>query len=269
MTEGLDISGFDLATIVARGLLILGLLRLLGWLVDMAPMPSRRKELLQATGPVFAVAVCLTYLFVAVQEIFGGYAAAMPLLLGSVLAAFAAALWAPIRDLLAGVFIKSGRVVRVGDEVQVQDTRGRVERLLYRRMVLRTSQGEAFLPYGLVSRHAIVRASSKLGPAAHSFRIRPMRAVSQMELRERVRQSALLCHWASPARAPELLNLEQGGLEVTVFCVDAEHAPEVESAVRRSLATLDEQGDDGEHSRTLPAEVARISRPPAATEPTG
>lgn len=238
MTETLDISGLELALVLGRGVLILGLLRLLGWLVDLAPMPRQRKELLQSSGPLFAVAVCLAYLFLAVQEIFGRYEAAMPLLLGTVLIGFAAALWAPIRDLLAGVLLKAGRVVRVGDEIQVQDIRGRIERLHYRRMVVRTSHGEAILPYGLVSRSAIVRASGTLGAVPHTFRVRPIEGVSLVDLRQRVRESALLCHWASLVREPELANLDDGGLEATVFCVDAEYGPEIERAVRRGLATL-------------------------------
>jgi hypothetical protein len=161
-------------------------------------------------------------------------------MLGVLLIGAAVALWAPIRDLLAGGFLRAGNVLRVGDEVQLGEIRGRVEHMGYRGLLLRGSEGEAIVPYGLVSRSAIVRGGGARGAAAHSFRVRPIAGVPRVELRRLINESALLCHWTSPAREPELANAEQGAIDVTVFAVAADFAPEIESAVRQRLSLLEQ-----------------------------
>ena len=253
MSGSINISGLDLALLLGRGLLILGLLRMLSWLVAIAPMRRSRRDLLQTLGPLFAVVVCVAYLLLAVQEIFGGDSGAMPLMLGVGLVGTAAALWGPIRDLLSGVFLRSGRIVRIGDEIQLGELRGRVERLDYRRMMIRTSQGEAVVPYSLVSRSAIVRNTPSRGATAHTFKVRPVEGLPLVELRRLIREAALLCHWSSLVREPELTTLAQGGVEVRVFAVDPEFASEIEAAVRQRLA---------DHAQADPPEgLVRIPQP--------
>jgi len=239
MSEGFAISSVELGLLIGRGVVIVALLRLLAYLLELAPIRRRRKELLRAVGPLFAVAVCVAYVVSAVQQIFGGYAAAMPLMLGAVLVGCAAALWPPIRDLLAGVFLRTGNVIGVGDELQVGEIRGRVERLGYRRLILRTAGGEAIVPYGTVSRSALVRGSRRHATATHTFRVRPIPGVPQVELRRLIHDSALLCHWTSLSREPELVNAEQGAIDVTVFAVASEYASEIESAVRKRLSRVE------------------------------
>ncbi len=262
MSQVIDVSTLELALLVARGLLIVALLHLLGRLVALAPMPRARKERLRAAGPPFAVCVVLVYALLVIKQLFGAHGEAMPAMLAVVLIGFVAALWTPIRDLLAGAFIKSGGNLRLGDDIQVQQLQGRIERLGYRGLTLRTHAGETFVPYGLCARSVIVRSASTPGASAHTFRVRPIAGVSQLALRQAIRESALLCHWTAIAKQPEIVNLEQGAVDVTVFAVDSELAPEIEAAVRRRLAELERGGRD-------PEAAGRLSQLPLAQADAG
>jgi hypothetical protein len=194
---------------------------------------------------LFALCVCVAYLLSAVQQIFGAHAAALPLMLGATLVGCAVALWAPLRDTLAGGLLRAGNVLCLGDEVRIGDVRGKVERFGYRRLFLRTAEGEAIVPYAMVSQATIVRAGSARGRETHTFRVRPIAGVARLELRRAIHESALLCHWSSPARDPVLATAEQGAIDVTVFAIAGDYAPEIESAVRRRLSAL-EQARAGE-----------------------
>ena len=51
-----------------------------------------------------------------------------------------------------------------------------------------------------------------------------------------IRETALLSHWSSIARPPEVVTTDDGELEVTIFAIDADRAPELERLLRRALA---------------------------------
>lgn len=142
-----------------------------------------------------------------------------------------------MRDLLAGVALKAGRVCQVGDRVRIEGIEGRVARMGYRVLVLETTRGdEVVLPYGRVAREAVVRTRTADGVASHEFTLQLPPQLSTAEARERIRRAALLCHWAAVAREPEVAQTGDAELAVTVFSLDPEHATEIERAVRATLA---------------------------------
>ena len=98
--------------------------------------------------------------------------------------------------------------------------------------------GDGSLPRGLGE--AVLRATIRREPfdqqsSFHVFRVAipPRRSIS--ELKRAVHEAALLCHWSSTRRLPQVVATEDGQLEVTVFPVDGNHASEIERVVRDAL----------------------------------
>ena len=240
MTPTLTFSGVDFFLVLGGGLLLLIALRITAYLLDLAPLRAATKTSLRRFTPLVALIICLAYLLWSVQALFGPHTTLLPVMLALVLVACVSAIWGPIRDLLAGVFLRAGGMIRLGDELQVGDMSGHVEGFGARRVVLRSAKGEALVPYGELSKATIVRTQGGHGTAAHTFRVRPIAGLSQADLRRLVSESALLCHWTSPARPPKLVNAEQGALDVTVFAVAKEYGVEIEGVVRTQLAIIEQ-----------------------------
>ncbi|MDH5673306.1 MAG: mechanosensitive ion channel family protein [Myxococcales bacterium] len=224
--------------LLVRAAVIVALLWGLGRLLEIAPMPGSRRRLAQRVMPLFAVTVCLAYLLLAITELFGSQGTAMSIAAALVVAGLGAALWWPARDLLAGVFLRTGDVLRPGDEIEVQGISGRVESMGFRRMVVLGPRGEVIVPYAAVARSAIVRAPANQGAHPHLFRVRPVEGHPVMELRRIIAQQAMLCHWSSLCREPQVRVLEDGGLEVTAFALHQDYGSEIEASVRAKLAEL-------------------------------
>ena len=238
MSPGVAISGLQLALFAARGVLLIVVLYLVARAIPLAPLSRKKKELVRATTPACVTAVLLAYSGYGVLKFFGAEPVAAAGLLGLLLLAVVVALWGTIVDVLAGVVIKAARSVHVGDELQLRSLHGRVERLDQRGLWLRTAEGSAYVPYAEFSRAVVVRTVSARAAAAHSFRVRAIAGLSQLELRRIIVESALLCHWSSIVREPELTAVENDALDVRVFSVVPELAVEIEAVVRRKLASL-------------------------------
>jgi small-conductance mechanosensitive channel len=160
--------------------------------------------------------------------------------LALVVAGFAFAAWPAARDVLAGVSLKAGRVCHEGDHVRFGDLEGRVVSMGYRVLTMETTNGDqAIVPYSRIAREALVRTRSLGGVSAHRFELDVATPGAFSELRSRIAEAALLSHWCAFTREPEVRPLGEGGVEVTVFSLDAHHGPDIEAAVRASLAPAD------------------------------
>lgn len=244
--------------VAARGGAALALLWLLGQALRYAPLPPRHRRIADRFAPVVTLGGVGVVVVASAGQLLA--AQAMPVALWGAVASglLVAGLWAPLRDVLAGVVIKSSLSLQPGDEISLQNVRGRVLRLGLRGLLLRTAAGETFVPYARYVRAIVVRSPRGPAASAYSFRVRPTAGVSQSELRNAIRESVLLCHWSSPAHEPELCSLDEGALEVRVAAIDPDHATEIEASVRRRLEAL-------ERSRSL-ERIPRLSQAPANTQ---
>lgn len=246
----------DVSLVAARVAIVLAALWWVSRAIERAPLAPKHRQLAERLAPI-AMTVLVSWLTLSsAAQLFGTQSVPLALWAGLLAGAIAVALWVPLRDLLAGVIIKAGRSLQVGDEISLQHARGRVEKLGLRGIVLRTAAGETFVPYGLYTRAIVMRSARARGARTHCFRVRPLSGVSQAELRRTIRESVLLCHWSSPAREPVLSSLDDGVIEVHVAAIDDDYASEIEAGVRRRLEMLE---------RTHSIErIASLSQLPAA-----
>ena len=236
MSPGLGSLGFDTLVLLAGGVALLVAMRVVGWVLGLLPVSRERHEMIARASPVAAALAGLVYLLFAARALFADYPAYVPAVLGLVVAAFVAASWSAIRDFSSGVVLKAGRICKVGDTVRIGQVQGRVERLGLRVLVMETSAGEeAIIPYSQVVRESVLRAPVIDGVALHVFRLPVPPGLPLREAKDRAREAALLNHWASIVREPEIVLTDGDRLEVTVFALHPDHAPDVEAAVRQAL----------------------------------
>lgn len=218
---------------------VFGGLRLGWYALGFVPMPSRRREQLAAIAPAVVAIAAVGYVLLVVGRLFdegrtARIATGIVLLIGIALA------WTTLRDMLAGVFLRAGRVLVTGEHLRLTgDTivSGRVESLGVRAVVIKTSDGEqAVIPYHRLSADGIVRTPVVDGAYLSTFRIAPSDRVPAGATEQTIRRCALHHHWASPIHEPEVRVLESGELEVTVFALAPERASEIEAAIRFALA---------------------------------
>ncbi len=243
MTDSFGSLGFDLVVVLLGGALLLAVLRAASWALDIVPMNKERRAFLERASPIVGALLALAYLLFAVRSLFRAQPSALPFVLALVVAGFSAAAWPSIRDFLAGVALKSGRVCHVGDHVRIEEVEGQIVSMGYRVLVLETTAGDqAILPYSRVAREAVVRTRSLGGVTPHKFQLGHLPDGSFAEAQTRIVEAALLCHWSAFARQPEVAPVAEGGADVTVFSLDPAHGPDIEDAVRHALSGKDEDG---------------------------
>jgi small-conductance mechanosensitive channel len=134
------------------------------------------------------------------------------------------------------VFLRAGTQLVIGDRVEIAGVRGRLRKLGTRALTIETNDGElAVLPYRTVISAAIRREPSDERSAFHVFRVEIPEQRSVPELKRAVREAALLCHWSSTRRSPQVTATDDGHLEITVFPVDPNHVTEIERVVRAAV----------------------------------
>lgn len=239
MTAAPALFGMELLWLLALGVALLGVLAAARWALDLVPMSKARRAAVARARPVAGAAALFVFLLFAARELLADHSTALLVAVGLVVVGFALAAWPAFRDLLAGVALKAGRVCQTGDHVRIGDIEGRVARMGYRAVVIETTRGdEAILPYSRVERDAVIRTRTLGGVVPHEFRVQAPARLPHAEARALVRRAALLSHWSVPAREPEIAG-SGDALDVTVFALDADHAPEIEARVRRALESRD------------------------------
>lgn len=223
--------------LLGAGAALIGLLALARLVLDLTPMSPAWRARIGRARPVAGLVLVVWYVLYATRALFGAERRALPFAVTLVVAGVLAASWSTVRDLLSGVSLKAGRVFQAGDRVRIGEVEGRVARLGYRAVVIETARGdEAVIPYGRVLADTVVRTHTPGGVVAHEFDLQLPGQLGYRAACALVRQAALVCHWSSVARDPELRFTEHA-LHVTVFALDRDRAPEIEAAVRAALGT--------------------------------
>lgn len=232
----INASGWDLLVVVVLAIALYGVVRGARFAVDVAPLSGIRREALRRAFPLFTALVGVLYLLFAAGVVFERYPQHFPIAVAVILGVSIAASWFAVRDLVSGIFLKAGRVCRVGDYVRIGEVQGRVERMGHRVLVVETAKGEeAIIPYSRIAREAVLRTPVSERGTLHVFELNLPGHPPVAETKRRIRESALRCHWSAIAREPEIAVLDADRFEVTVFALDADRVRDVEDAVRRAV----------------------------------
>lgn len=238
-------SGWDLGAALLLGLLVAALVRGARFAIDVAPALAPRREALTRAFPLVAAAIGVLYLLFAAGLVFERYPQHFPIAVAVILGVTIAASWFAVKDLVSGIVLRAGRVLRVGDRVRAGALEGRVLRMGHRVLVVETARGEeAIVPYSALAREAVVRAPLGARVVPHTFTLVTARDLSVPETKATIREAALVCHWAALGRDPEVVPLDGDRFEVTIYALDADRVRDVERAVRSAVETPRSGADD-------------------------
>lgn len=268
MTAYLFRAVVDLTFMTLGAVVLIGVLQAIAFLFRVLPAPARVRDGLQRIAPVLGLTVLVAYIAAGVAVLLARepeFAAVLVTLIGLI----AVLAWAPLYDLISGVAFRFGRLCRVGDHVSVGDVEGRVLDVGMRALVVQTPEGdEAVMPYGKISRQTLRRTQSVSGAHVHAFAIERPEGVDFVTLKRHVVRSAMGCHWASVVHEPKVERRDRGAIEVSVYALDADHAPVVEAAVRRALVSGVLRGQPHQDALGLSAQAAGARPVPVIKPPT-
>lgn len=237
MSEGLSASTLHVLLLLLEGLVVFGGLWAAGYGLELVPMSRGRREQIGRIRPVVFALAALFYALFAARRVFADYPTYLPVVLTLIVVAFIVMAWFALRDVVAGVVLKAGRVCSVGDHVHVNGVHGRVTEMGMRVLTLETAEGdEAIIPYTRLARDSLLRTPVQDTVTVHAFEAHLPDGLSNIEGRTCIREAALRSHWSSLTREPKVSQVGENTFEVTVFSLDAEHGPHVERAIRQALA---------------------------------
>jgi len=229
--------GLNALVVVASGLALILILRFGGAVLDALPMSRARRTFVVRFKPAVGALLVVAYLLLTARWLLRHDERLAPYVLSFMTIVVVVASWGALRDILEGVYHRAARSCSVGDRVQVGTIRGRIQRMGLRNVYLEGSEGDlAIVPYRVLSTHPILRSSEAERSTFHVFRVPVPSSVKIPDARRTIRERALLCHWSSIARPPQVVAAGPDELEITVFAIDGDRAPEIERAVREALA---------------------------------
>ncbi len=238
MIELLRSLGTDGLVVLGAGVAVVLALRFARAVIDALPLSrARRARALRIRPIVGAITIVLYLLFVA-RWLLRDHPGLAPIGLALICVGLVAASWPALRDVLEGTYLRAAAVVAIGDRVQIGAVRGRIRRLGYRNILVEASDGEvAILPYRLVAAQTVLRSAELDRAAFHVFRVAIPADRSITDLKRTIRETALLNHWSSIARPPQISATPDHHVEITVFAIDPDQAPEIERAVRQAIGS--------------------------------
>jgi small-conductance mechanosensitive channel len=230
-----EVSSFTLIAIAVSGAMVFLGLRAVRWLMSVVPATRARRKKLLRFMPILETAAVVGFLLVAIPVLVGGDPELSPVALVVVLALVAGVSWSSLRDFASGVVFRASSPCDVDDHVRIGDVEGRVTRIGYRSVEIETEAGEhAYIPMSRAARDNIHRAQ-RVERVMHRFRVHIPEGMSTPEARERARRAALLSHWSSVSRTPEVLEVSSTELDIKVYALAPNRAGEIEALVRRAL----------------------------------
>lgn len=237
MIETLLTVGIDCVVVFGGALVLIAVLRFGRAVLDALPMARARRALVDRLRPLAGAMLIAIYAVIAARWVLRSGDRGEHLAFAIVIGVAVAASWPVLRNALEGLYLRAGRSIEIGDRVDIGGIRGRVHRLGARAIVLETVDGQlAIVPYRTAAAATILREPFDEQSAFHVFRVAIPERRPIAEVKRTIREAALLCHWSSTRRLPQVSATDDGQLEITVFPVDANHAAEIERAVRGALA---------------------------------
>jgi small-conductance mechanosensitive channel len=227
---------FDLIWVLVWGAGLGFLHWTLFWFVEILPFSDDRRASLGRLRPLIGAGLALLFALFSAHALFARYPEILPIALLLVLVAFFVGSRALVRDFFAGVALRAERSFQLGDHIRIGNTRGRVTELGARAIVIATPEGDsALVPYSQAAEQPIVRTRAFDQSASRTFTLKAPEPASFSEVSRQVRRAALLHHWGSIAKPPEITSKSDGTIEVTVFALAQDHANDVERAVRKAV----------------------------------
>ena len=138
--------------------------------------------------------------------------------------------WYAIRDIIAGIILKTEGAVSVNERIHVNDVTGQITKMGYRVMELETDLGETVnIPYSKVSGEIQVKSNPGEKIKSHRFEIllKEENTHEMMQQIKKIRQIVLNAPWSSLKKAPlvKLVGEKEGQkrIEIIIYALKVEY----------------------------------------------
>ena len=232
-----EFSSYGVALLIVQGLVIMALLRGLRSVIERAELRTGTRERIERILPVGEAIIALVYLLSAVPQIFKEDPEWSPIAVSIVLFGVGYVSWFAIHDYVGGVFLRAGRIMRVGDHVTASGHMGKVVRLGFRTLTLRTKEEQdVVVPYSAVARTPVVRRVTTHSIVRHEFHL-PRPENLPAHAIQSLRCATAVLHWCVVSE-PVQIELGEHTLSIVAHLISEEYAAEVELHAMTTLNAL-------------------------------
>lgn len=222
------------------GVLILVFFRLINFFVPVLPLKADHKAAFRRLLPIIEFVGWFVFLIWGIGYFFR-YNIYFALGLGVI--AFLIMLWFAwfaLRDLIAGMVIKSNRALKINDTVDVAGYHGKIKRFGFRNLVVETENGKnIYLPYTMLIKQEIVRSHPAEKILSHSFQLQTEPADDIQEKINEIRKSILSLPWVSMIKEPLIRLQEEKNnrylFHITVYSIEKDYFMLIEKELRSQL----------------------------------
>lgn len=145
--------------------------------------------------------------------------------------------WYALRDLIAGIIIKSNRDLQVNETVDVGNYHGKIVRFGFRNLVMETESGKnIYIPYTMLIKREIVRSHPADKIQSHSFRLVTNKEKTAEQTILDIRAALLSLPWTSMIKNPVIrLEEEENGryaFQITTYSIEKSYFVMIEKEIR-------------------------------------
>lgn len=232
--EGLDFS-FHLNELAFIRFLILGIVfflffRFLGRVSRKAVMRSSYRVWLRRLIPPIEGITWFVFFMLALNSLSSTSIWGSVIIISICLIAVIWISWYGIRDIIAGIILKTEGAIVINDRIQLKEVTGQIKKMGYRIMELETDTGEIVnLPYSRVSGSMQIKSNPGEKMKSHRFEVEisPESNLAMNDMVNKVKQVAYNAPWSSLKKAPQVkLLLKEDGhkyMEVIIYALKVEY----------------------------------------------
>ncbi len=145
--------------------------------------------------------------------------------------------WYALRDLIAGIIIKSNRDLQVNETVDVGNYHGKIVRFGFRNLIMETESGKnIYIPYTMLIKREIVRSHPADKIQSHSFSLVTPKEKSAEQTILDIRAALLSLPWTSMIKDPVIrLEEEENGnfaFHITAYSIEKSYFVTIEKEIR-------------------------------------
>jgi small-conductance mechanosensitive channel len=227
------------AAVVVGFILVLIAMRLLRWTVAVLPLNSSQRSAAGRWVPAAQLLVGIAGFVIVTVIVFGrtpalAVAAVAALLVGG-------AAWFAIRDVVAGVVLRTEHGLAPGHVVRTDDVAGRIHAVGARSVEIEGQDGRRVrVPYTRLGASPISVAPARESGGALTFTVTLLRRAGRDDI-ARIRAASMHAFFASARREPHIRvvaeNAQTRTYDVTIYAADPAFLPAIEEAVAANLGS--------------------------------
>ncbi|MCF8332057.1 MAG: mechanosensitive ion channel [Bacteroidales bacterium] len=219
---------------------LIAIFRILHFFIPVLPLKTKTQLRIRKTIPVIEFTAWLVFLIWGINYFirFNIYfATGLGLILLLIMFWFA---WYALRDMIAGIIIKSNRNLKINDSVHAAGYHGKIIRFGFRNLVLETENGKnIYLPYTMLIKQELIRSHPSDKTLSHSFEVSTSKDKSIEQTIEDIRLILLSLPWISQLKSPfirfENENDNSYVFNVTAYSIEKHYFILIEKAVKESF----------------------------------